>query len=62
LALTTVLLLLSVAVPAQAYTDPGSGALIWQMLAAGFVGFTFYLRRMITWFKAKRNVEQREVQ
>jgi hypothetical protein len=39
---------------ARAYTDPGTGALIWQMLAAGFVGLMFYLRRFTTWFKAKK--------
>lgn len=37
---------------AAAYTDPGSGALLWQLLAAGFFGSLFYLRRLTTWFKA----------
>ncbi len=40
---------------ALAYTDPGTGALIWQMLAAGFVGAAFYFRRFVNWFKAKRS-------
>lgn len=31
---------------AKAYTDPGTGALIWQMVAAGFVGAMFYVRRI----------------
>jgi len=31
---------------AKAYTDPGTGALIWQMVAAGFVGAMFYFRRL----------------
>lgn len=39
---------------ARAYTDPGTGAMIWQMLAAGFVGLMFYFRRFTTWFKAKK--------
>ena len=30
---------------ASAYTDPGTGALIWQMVAAAFVGGMFYFRR-----------------
>lgn len=30
---------------ARAYTDPGTGALIWQMVAAGFVGALFYVPR-----------------
>jgi hypothetical protein len=29
----------------EAYIDPGSGALIWQALVAGFVGAAFYFRR-----------------
>ena len=28
-----------------AYIDPGSGALIWQAIVAGFVGAAFYFRR-----------------
>ncbi len=39
---------------ARAYTDPGTGTLIWQMLAAGFVGALFYFRKFTTWFKAKK--------
>lgn len=31
---------------AKAYTDPGTGALMWQMVAAGFVGAMFYFRRL----------------
>lgn len=47
------LLLICVPVEVKAYTDPGSGALIWQMLAAGFFGTMFYLRRIIGWFRSK---------
>ena len=39
-------------VQAAAYTDPGSGALLWQLLAAGFFGSLFYFRRLSAWFKA----------
>ena len=42
---------------AHAYTDPGTGALIWQMVAAGFVGLMFYLRKFTTWFKRTRPSE-----
>jgi hypothetical protein len=28
-----------------AYVDPGSGALLWQMLVAFGVGFLFYIRK-----------------
>lgn len=38
---------------AHAYTDPGSGALIWQLLMAGFVGFLFYFRQSFSWIKSK---------
>jgi hypothetical protein len=41
--------------PAAAYTDPGSGALLWQVLVAGFVGAAFYLRKWTRRFRNKRN-------
>lgn len=31
--------------PAYAYTDPGSGMLIWQGLVAAFLGASFYFRK-----------------
>ena len=34
-----------------AYTDPGSGTLILQMLIAAFVGLMFYIRRIISWVR-----------
>ncbi len=49
-----VALLLILPRPASAYTDPGTGALIWQMLAAGFVGLLFYTRRFTSWFRSKK--------
>jgi hypothetical protein len=39
---------------ARAYTDPGTGVMIWQMLAAGFVGALFYFRKFASWFKTKK--------
>jgi len=39
---------------AHAYTDPGTGALIWQMLLAGLVGVGFYFRRITSWFKNRK--------
>ncbi len=39
---------------ALAYTDPGTGALIWQMVAAGFVGASFYFHRFLKWFKERK--------
>ena len=49
-----ILLLIAAEREARAYTDPGTGALLWQMLAAGFVGLMFYTRKFTTWFKARR--------
>ena len=39
---------------ACAYTDPGTGALIWQMMVAGLVGVGFYFRRILGWFKNRK--------
>lgn len=39
---------------ARAYTDPGTGALIWQMAVAGLVGVSFYFRRITAWFKSRK--------
>ena len=56
LRLLSFLLLLSFATEheARAYTDPGSGMLVWQMLVAGFVGVMFYFRRLTSWFRGKK--------
>ncbi|MGH9719546.1 MAG: hypothetical protein ACRD8O_05000 [Bryobacteraceae bacterium] len=42
---------------AAAYTDPGTGALIWQLVAAGAVGLLFYFRKVTTWLKPKKKAE-----
>lgn len=46
-----VLFTLATVSDAEAYMDPGSGALIWQTLLAAFIGATFYFRRALGWFK-----------
>jgi hypothetical protein len=38
---------------ALAYTDPGSGLLIWQMLCAALVGVIFQYNKIITFIKLK---------
>jgi hypothetical protein len=45
------LLLILLAAPSQlsAYTDPGSGILIWQIAIATFAGLAFKFRTL--WFK-----------
>ncbi|HKG22759.1 MAG TPA: hypothetical protein VKC34_12740 [Blastocatellia bacterium] len=37
-----------------AYTDPGTGTLIWQVVMAAIFGAMFYLRRLIAWFRSTR--------
>jgi len=51
-------LVLCLAIPAlaQGYVDPGSGAMIWQILAAGALGGAFLFRRFLTkWFRRNRS-------
>jgi len=47
LLLALIALLVATEQQARAYTDPGSGALIWQTLAAGAVGLLFQFRRFL---------------
>jgi len=49
------IVLLVLARDAHAYTDPGTGALIWQMLLAASVGFMFYARRLFAWVRGRRS-------
>lgn len=49
--LTLVLIGVAVEQPAAAYTDPGSGALILQMIAAAAVGVLFYFRKVLSFFR-----------
>lgn len=46
-ALLACVLVLGMPVEAKAYTDPGSGALIWQSLVAVIAGIGFYWRRFL---------------
>jgi hypothetical protein len=39
---------------AYGYTDPGTGALIWQMVVAGAVGALFYVRRLTSLVRLRR--------
>jgi len=45
---------------AYAYTDPGSGALLWQALVAAFVGAGFYFRKFLFRFVVKKKIEKEE--
>ena len=53
------LLLAVLATPrkASAYVDPGTGAMLWQALAAACIGSLFYARRVVMW--ARRHVNFR---
>jgi hypothetical protein len=44
---------------ANAYTDPGSGALLWQLLMGAAIGCMFYFRRIISWFSRKKETDDR---
>ena len=48
-------LLLATPSRASAYTDPGSGAFVYQAAYAMFLGGTFYLRRFLDRFWKKKN-------
>ncbi len=47
-------LLLSLPSGPQVYTDPGSGALMWQLVVGALVGATFYFRKLVSWFKTAK--------
>jgi hypothetical protein len=39
---------------ASANADPGTGALLWQMLAASLIGVAFSYRRITGWYKNRK--------
>ncbi len=53
--LLTLLLMWGLEREAKGYTDPGTGALIWQVLIAGFMGAMFYFRRIKNYLMSFRN-------
>lgn len=48
------LLLFVLALPLGAYTDPGSGLLIWQMAGAFFVGCLYQVRKFLIRFRKRK--------
>jgi hypothetical protein len=54
------LLMMAIPKPASAYVDPGSGAMLWQMAAAGIIGSLFYVRRIAIWLR--RRLKSRSAQ
>ena len=59
-ALLLLVLLVGVEREAKGYTDPGTGALIWQVLIAGFMGAMFYFRRIKNYLMSFRNKQQQD--
>jgi hypothetical protein len=53
LAAGVILALCVVGVPAKAYADPGSGAVLWQLFFASIVSIGFHFRKLRFWL-AKR--------
>jgi hypothetical protein len=51
LVLRVLVLLLTAAVPAKAYMDPGSGQLIWQVAGAFFLGCLYQVRKLLIRFR-----------
>jgi hypothetical protein len=37
--------------PAKAYADPGSGALLYQLILASIVSVGFHFRKLLCWFR-----------
>jgi hypothetical protein len=59
LVLSVVLILAITEQDAYAYTDPGSGALIWQLTVSALVGAGFWARKFL-WAVFKRSSNQAE--
>ena len=53
------LLLITTVAPAEAYNDPGSGLLLWQLIVSGFVGCVLFRFKKIVRF-LKRDSKQKE--
>jgi hypothetical protein len=51
-ALSLFLILLAVPQQANAYVDPGTGAMLWQVAAAAVIGSLFYVKRVFGWLKS----------
>jgi hypothetical protein len=49
-----VLVLCMTGTEAKAYADPGSGAVLWQLLFATIVSIGFQFRKLRTWFTQRR--------
>ena len=48
------ILLIATQARVHAYTDPGTGTMVWQLLLAASFGVMFYLRRILNWARGLR--------
>jgi len=55
-----VLLMFGIPAVAHAYVDPGAGLLLWQMLAAAFAGFLFYVGKIVSKIRGKGKKSDRD--
>lgn len=53
--LACVVILLVATSNAYAYIDPGSGALVWQLLLSAFFGAIFFIRGVRLWIRDTMN-------
>lgn len=53
------ILLIAMQARVHAYTDPGTGTMVWQLLLAASFGVMFYLRRILTWARGLRGRDVR---
>jgi hypothetical protein len=47
-------LLICAEVPLKAYADPGSGLLLWQIVAAAFLGGVYQARKAFSWIRKRK--------
>jgi hypothetical protein len=48
---TAAVLLLALPRGLYGYVDPGTGAMVWQLVIASAIGTLFYARRLVKWIK-----------
>ena len=56
----TVIALIFVERPLEAYADPGSGLLVWQLLGAVVIGAVYQVRRMFQKLRGDRFLGRKE--
>jgi hypothetical protein len=58
IAFLTILIGIAGPLRAQGYVDPGAGAMLWQILAAFFIGAVFLFRKLLfRWFRKRKPPE-----